>query len=507
MTSINRIDTTVSMLEEIEETGLVRVGTSDLLTIEDVEWGVQFLRKNPLVFLKEILGVKYISPKMQDIVNHIADNKFTYVRAAHGVSKSFCMAAIVIWYLETHEDSMVFTTAPTGRQVTEILWREIFKHRENAIVPLGGKFMRDRLKYSESWQGIGFASNTAVAYQGRHAKYLLWVLDEADGIDDEIWSAIKSSVTGTENKLIAIGNPLDQFSRFRKEQDLRPEDTFIVSAFESPNIVRINNQYITDEVAPGCATVESIAEWRDQFGSDSDEYRSRVKGEYPRSVMPNALLEIAEIEACYDLEKPEADWLIIGVDVAYEGGDKSILTFLSGHKFLGKASYERLDGQALKDEVSKWIDHYQSEGKLVTAIVYDAGGIATAFQEYLEESLFISDINLVPINFGEKPTKSRVEAKENLTHLMFNKRAEMYFDFRRAIKAQEISIPSTFLLEMEIPRMTYLTTRTGKFLVEAKDQIKKKIGHSPDISDSCVLAWHGRILGYTEIRGHIDLVM
>jgi hypothetical protein len=125
----------------------------------------------------------------------------------------------------------------------------------------------------------------------------------------------------------------------------------------------------------------------------------------------------------------------------------------------------------------------------------------------LEDKYIESDIYLVAVNFGESPTPERVRSKDGLAHLMYNKRAEMYFDFRRAIKRGEVQIPRDFGLEQEVPRMLYATNSRGKFIVEPKDKIKAKLGHSPDISDSVVLAWHGWIRGFIFPKGEIDIAI
>jgi len=470
---------------------------------------VSFFRVNPLYYMKEVLGMKYLPPTLCDVVNHIATNKWTLVRSGHGIGKSYVFGAVVPWYLETHPNSLVYTTAPTNRQVSEILWKEIFKHRQNALYPVGGKLLSNRLKLDKDWQAYGFASNQAVAYQGLHAKHMLWLIDEADGMPRDVLEAIMSTATGSQNKIAAIGNPVDPDSYFRELQDKLPDSTFSIPSFESPNIIYNTKvgKYEGDEIVPGCATLDWIYEIRDEFGEESDVYKSRVQAIYP-SGTPNSLLTESEVKEVYDLgDKKDADWVIFGVDVAYMGDDKNCIVPLSGQRFLPDVFLKgKLKGWQLKNEVVKLEKHMALKGKRLMAIVYDAAGVATAFRESIENHYAGSEIFLMPIDFAGKVTEHRVEIQENNMHLVLNKRAEMFLDFRRAVIKKEVSLPSIYNLHKTVPKIKYIINNRSKLQIESKQEIKKRLKRSPDIEDGYVLAYHGKTLGLQYGRGYTKLV-
>lgn len=75
-----------------------------------------------------------------------------------------------------------------------------------------------------------------------------------------------------------------------------------------------------------------------------------------------------------------------------------------------------------------------------------------------------------------------------------NLRAEMYWRFREALDPEtgdEIALPPDPVLTAELTAPRYLLKGTD-YLIESKDEIISRIGHSPDRGDSTVQAWHRR---------------
>ena len=81
-------------------------------------------RSNPVMWIENVLGVRLWS-KQKEIVRAVRDEPRVAVRAGHNVGKSFVAACLALWFLYSFRPSKVVTTAPTWRQVREILWREI----------------------------------------------------------------------------------------------------------------------------------------------------------------------------------------------------------------------------------------------------------------------------------------------------------------------------------------------------------------------------------------------
>src|SRR6266849_5303517 len=61
------------------------------------------------------------------ILESVALNRRTAVKACHSSGKTFCAADAVLWWITAHPDGIAVTTAPTWTQVEKLLWGEIRK--------------------------------------------------------------------------------------------------------------------------------------------------------------------------------------------------------------------------------------------------------------------------------------------------------------------------------------------------------------------------------------------
>ena len=155
---------------------------------------------------------------------------------ATAAGKTFTAAVAVLWWLMSYDNAIVITTAPSERQVKELLWREIrqlyMPHRDI----IGGKLTRTRLDFAPNRYAYGFSTNTEDRFQGFHSGNILVIVDEASGVDEFIYYAIDGILTTQNAKLLMIGNPhglagtfYDAFHKNRKQFH-----TVHISAFDTP---------------------------------------------------------------------------------------------------------------------------------------------------------------------------------------------------------------------------------------------------------------------------------
>ena len=103
-------------------------------------------------------------------------------RAAIPSSKTHGIAQFVIWFITRHKDAIAVTTAPTDRQVQDILWGAEIRPalaRSRLAYP---KPNLTEIKLGPNNYATGFTTNKgdqAVRFQGYHAPHLLFVLDGA----------------------------------------------------------------------------------------------------------------------------------------------------------------------------------------------------------------------------------------------------------------------------------------------------------------------------------------
>jgi len=67
------------------------------------------------------------------------------------------------------------------------------------------------VEVSPRWHALGYSTTSVERASGQHAKDLLVIIEEASGVEDEIWNALDSL---KYSKLVAIGNPIRAEGRF-----------------------------------------------------------------------------------------------------------------------------------------------------------------------------------------------------------------------------------------------------------------------------------------------------
>jgi len=116
----------------------------------------------------------------------------------------------------------------------------------------------------------------ATAFQGYHNKHVLVILDEAAGILPQIWDAAEGLLASGDAHLLVIGNPTSAFGHF--PACFKPDSGYkqiTASVFDTPNYIEGR------EVIPGLAGRVFERQCRENYGENSNFYRSRVLGEIP----------------------------------------------------------------------------------------------------------------------------------------------------------------------------------------------------------------------------------
>lgn len=240
-------------------------------------------RDDPAEFQIRALDVKrkHMWPKMREVAESVRDHERTTVGAGHGVSKTYEAARAAVGFLISHCPSTVVTTAPTGTQVKDLLWREIRDCHANAKIPIGGKLTTTMLdmqyETGRRWFATGFSTKPdtvtkeATAFQGYHNEALLIIFDEAAGILPEIWRAAEH-IGAPYKRFLAIGNPTAGVGEFAESLSDKSYNYINIAVTDTPNFQQ------GKIVIPGLYGRQYEERIRTKYGEDSDEYRVRVKG-------------------------------------------------------------------------------------------------------------------------------------------------------------------------------------------------------------------------------------
>lgn len=122
------------------------------------------IQDDPVLFLDNVLGGWHWS-KQDEIIRAVFKHQRVTVKSCFGVGKTAISARIALAFQIAYSDSIVITTAPTFRQVENVLWREIRQAVKQAKVPLGGKILKTRYEIDERWYMLGLSSDKEENFQ------------------------------------------------------------------------------------------------------------------------------------------------------------------------------------------------------------------------------------------------------------------------------------------------------------------------------------------------------
>jgi hypothetical protein len=500
-------------------------------------------RKDPALWIKNILGVDSMQDYHKRIATDIAENDNVAIKAAHSLGKTWEMARIALWFFTVFDDSIVITTAPTYRQVKALLWGEIRSAHKTSKVPLGGRLLDVELKFTDSHYMMGFspqAKTTATkeqqgsSFQGFHSKHVLVIFDEATGVTPDIWVMAQGLLTsGVIVKFIAIANPTTKNCSFHDCFSSPDWKKITINCFDSPNLIAnglTSKEELEDEIdrltvmpeeerlneikqykkpVPYLLTAQFVVPYVMRLGFDHPLVLSKVFGEFPRDE-DNVLVQYEDVEKAMKREVPLDPHIkrTIGVDVARFGIDKTVITELMGYKNTDIKTLVKRDLVHVTGEVVRMI----KSRNCPTIVLVDATGLGAGVYDNLIESqregAFHKDVQIEEIHFGGSPTLDGQNEEEQAQDKSryFNLKAKL-FDLLGSDLKHHIDLMEQSEFLEELPSIQYKFDSKGRIVIESKKDYKIRTKRpSPDYSDSLALANYGRYVSikYGSFKGNIS---
>ena len=159
---------------------------------------IRYYANHPVEFTQDIIKANP-DPEQSRILNSLVTNQMTSVRSGHGIGKSAVEAWAVIWFITTHPYPKIPCTAPTQHQLFDILWAEISKwKRNNKVLDSELIWTKEKLYmrgHSEEWFAVARTASTPDALQGFHAEHMLYIIDEASGVEDKIFEPVLGALS------------------------------------------------------------------------------------------------------------------------------------------------------------------------------------------------------------------------------------------------------------------------------------------------------------------------
>jgi len=427
---------------------------------------------DPVGFARDVLGFDPWE-KQQAIGRALVEKQRVTAVSCNGAGKTTWAARLLLWFIMTRRDAIVVTTAPTWHQVG-LLWREVRTAFGDAKFSLRGDLMTTRLDIGPTWFAQGLSTDKEERFQGFHSKGsepggpggLMVIVDEASGVEDHIFDAMRGYLTSPNCYVLLIGNGNKSDGAFYESHQRGKWEKFQIAAHDVPaNII----------------SREWIEEQETFYGTDSPQYYVRVLGKFPPrggdyQLVPEWLLEQAA-------ENPpqEEKGRHLGLDVARSGDDMTVAVITGDGVVELVKTWRSDDLMDTAKRAMKLAKEWNVEGKNIHV---DVDGLGAGVVDRMREANVACD----PVDFGGKPIGDwnwliGTDMK------ILNRRAEIHWVARMGLMNGQFSIPRDHrkTLWRQLGWTNYEYNERGFLKMESKDKIRARYGASPDHADAWLL--------------------
>lgn len=400
------------------------------------------------------------------------------VASGRGIGKSALFSWLAHWNLSTRLGSSTWVTANGEPQLKTKTFPEIskwvsmainahwFEVQATKIFPaewFAEAVQRDMKIDPAYWYITAqlWSEENPDAFAGAHNVYgEMYLFDEASGIPSPIWTVAEGVFTEEiiDRYWLAFSNPRRNsgafFECFHKDRenwrrwqiDARDVDGTTKDAYES--IIR-------------------------KYGPDSDEARVEVYGKFPNSgvnqLIPLDLVLAAQQREAYD---DRGAPLLLGVDVARRGANKSVLAFRKGRdaRSIPWQSIQGRETPAVATAVAEAAQKYN-----VDAIFVDGNGVGGGVVDALKQWGYrVIDVQ----SGGSAIDKAKYK----------NKRAEMWGLMRDWLEIGSIPGGETLKDDLIGPEFQYDAV-TNQIILESKEHMLERGVASPDEGDALAMTF------------------
>jgi phage terminase large subunit len=422
---------------------------------------IKHWKSHPVDFVRTVLQAE---PQdwQANALNAIASNDRVAIKSGKGVGKSSLLAWIILWFLATRPGAKVACTANSANQLEDVLWSEIRKWIRQMEFKqyLPFEVSSDRVTLVDGFARARTArKDNPEALQGLHDDNMLFLADEASGIDEIIFQAAEGAMSTKGAKTVLTGNPTRTrgyfFDAFHKDASRWVGIT--VDCNNSPMVTREYIDYMASK-----------------WGVDSNEYRIGVMGEFPLGDA-NGVIPLYMIERAIGRKdvQPHGEE-VWGLDVARMGDDRCALVKRRGNVIMERP---QTWGQVTLDVTADRVfDEYVEARVKPVQIVVDAIGVGAGVADMLRRR----GLPVVALNVAE------VASSKKAYH---RKRDELWFRARDWFETMNVSIPvgCDDMVE-ELAAVEYEIAPGG----QRRILNKKALGWSPDQGDAFCLTFSYR---------------
>lgn len=450
---------------------------------------------DPEAWLWDVLGTRLWS-RQSEITASFVENVYTIVKSCNGVGKTRLAGDLVTWFVSVFppEETSVMVSAPIREQIDVMMFRYLRDNYNLAIErdqPLIGEITKwpywqvgaplDKKLVMPKRPADG---NLISSFQGIHDGHVAVVLDEAGGLPEDLYIGANAVTTNFHARILAIGNPDKRntpfHERFTDEEKFSSWHRFTIGAEDTPNFTgeKIYDDPEKDEdVKRHLVQVSWAIEMRKS--ARPSVVAAKVDGNFPDSD-DTTFFDQSVINRGYSTEiDPEStDFKYMGVDISYQGEDKSVSYINHGGRIRVCEEWNRYDGAEHIQSARRIHNKACEEG--VQEVRIDMAGTGAGVYSNLKmlEEFKDKPYVLIGINGANRTPNS---------NRWLNARAWHYDQFRTGLITGKIDITITDVdlkKEMELQPSTF--TNRGQLQITRKDEMRKMGISSPDHLDAAI---------------------
>lgn len=443
--------------------------------------------------------------KQRDILASIAaGNRLIGVPSGHGTGKSAVAARILAWAGDTanRDDTLIAIVSPTAAQLGNIMRPARELHRE---LNLPGYITRGPVPVwtidgREIAMGRSVSDTSLATLVGQHAKRLLVLVDEADGISAPVWEQIMSLVTGRHNQLIAFGNPRNPTSRWKALIDGGGWDVHSISVRDTP---AFTGEPVSQELLDVLPSPEWLEDRKRDYGEGTSLWLARVEGIWPaqgeNSVLTGSVFDAAVRHPTRPEDARQYGWdlPLWSLDVARSGSDRTVFSSIIDRAFKVDHVVVGQDTTTTSEQARDRLDEHFG-----ARIVVDGDGVGGGVIDNLRNwgygdrviefrGAYVNELLRQPDRF----VNLRAEAHWTMARLLDGKTTDgrpappvRIAPDQGVHPALPVDTPALDVLREEAIAAVYQENPSGRILIEKKDDIARRIGRSPDLADTLMMS-------------------
>jgi hypothetical protein len=440
-------------------------------------WKMEQYRDNPIAFVREMIGAEPTQHQIEALTN-LANGTHVSIKSGHGTGKTTYLSWAILWWNYTRKNARIPCTAPTEAQLKNVLWAELsLWHNEM------DKFFKDKfvitsdkmyhVDHDKTWFAVARTarSEKPEALQGFHGENLLFIIDEASGVAEEVFTVVRGALTEEDNRCVMTSNPTRTSGFFYNSHSLWDGDPWLCMTFNGEDSPRVSERFIR-EIAT-------------EFGEDSDMYRIRVLGQFPVEsdftlIPKDWVMNAFDREASYVKRLSDKKFDAAGVDVARYGENKTVFVLVKGVTVIGIKQYPKQSTMKTAAQVVALCRAVEPNNIKVDEVGVGAGVVDRVVEQ---------GYNITGVEVG----RAAID-KDKFANL----RAEYFWQLRKRFEDGDISLaplkktlsrPDMVKFVEQICSIRYEHNPSGKIAIWSKEKMRRDGLKSPDLADALMLAF------------------